>query len=172
MRAAARSRKRAANESAADALGTRNERAALFGAHLDADQSALQRDVCAVPINVGIARGQALLGTGQRIFGALQIDLFGALGGFCKDRHATRKNLGKSANNGEMRGLLTTEIMIAEFANPQLGDERRVPREYAKIAALPRQLHLNGFLSDQLALRRVDDNRIDLRSSTCVWTLR
>src|SRR2546429_2093534 len=73
MRAAARSRKRAANESAADALGTRNERAALFGAHLDADQSALQRDVCAVPINVGIARGQALLGTGQRIFGALQM---------------------------------------------------------------------------------------------------
>src|SRR5713101_9676047 len=119
-------------EAAVDASGTRNEGATPLCCNLDADQSALQRDICAVPIDVGIVRGQSLLGTRQRIFGALQIDLFGALGGFCKDRHAIRKNLGKSANDGEMRGLLATEIMIAEFANPQLGDERRVPREYAK----------------------------------------
>src|SRR6266851_50781 len=160
MRAAARSRKGAASESAEDALGTWNERAALFGAHLDADQSALQRDVCAVPIDVGIIGGQALLGASQRIFGALQIDFFGALGGFCKDRYATRKNLGKSLNNSEMRGLLATEIVIAKFADPQLGDERRVPREYAKMAALPRQLHLNGFPAEQPALRR-DDHKLN-----------
>jgi len=58
----------------------------------------------------------------------LQIDFFGALGGFCKDRYAIRKNFGKSANNGEMRGLLATGIVVAEFADPQLGDERCVPR--------------------------------------------
>src|ERR1700694_2238577 len=136
--------------------GTSNQGAAPLGGDLDADQSALERDVCAVPINVGIVRGEALLGTSQRIFGALQIDLFGALGGFCKDRYAIRKNLGKSANNCEMRGLLATEIVIAEFADPQFGYERRVPREHAKIAVLPRHLHFNGFLAEQLALRRDD----------------
>src|ERR1700730_6671278 len=155
MRAATRSRTNhyARRE---DTSGPRNESATPLGGHLDADQSALQRDVYAVPINVGIVRGHALLGTSQRIFGALQIDLLGALGGFCKDRYAIRKNLGKSANNSEMRGLLAAEIVIAEFADPQLGDERRVPREYPKISALPWQLHLNGFLAEQLALRRDD----------------
>src|SRR6202521_3079979 len=143
--------------------GTSNQGAAPLGGDLDADQSALQRDVCAVPIDVGIVRGQALLGTSQRIFGALQIDLFGALGGFCKDRHAIRKNFGKSANNGEMRGLPATGIMIAEFADPQLGDQRRVPWEYSKIAVLPRQLHFDGFLAEQLALRRDDDKRNGIR---------
>src|SRR5258708_24843726 len=59
-----------------------------LGGNLDADQSALQRDICAVPIDVGIVRGQSLLGTRQRIFGALQVDLFGALG----DRKSTRLN--------------------------------------------------------------------------------
>src|SRR5260370_35597940 len=106
MRAAARSRKGAASESAEDALGTWNERAALFGAHLDADQSALQRDVCAVPIDVGIVGGQALLGASQRILGALRIAFFGALGGFFKFLFASLKNLGKALTNREIAGLL------------------------------------------------------------------
>src|SRR6202171_6002184 len=156
MPAAERSHMKRHARSGRAASGARNQGAAPLGGDLDADQSALQRDVCAVPIDVGIVRGQALLGTSQRIFGALQIDLFGALGGFRKDRHAIRKNLGKSANNSKMRGFLATEVVIAEFADPQLGDERRVPREYAKIAALPWQLHFDGFLAEQLALRRDD----------------
>src|SRR6202521_2296935 len=160
MPAAERSHMKHHARSGRAASGARNESAAPLGCDLDADQSALQRDVWAVPIDIGIVRGQALLGTSQRIFGALQIDLFGALGGFCKDRYAIRKNLGKSANNCEMRGLLATKIVIAEFAEPQFGYERRVPREHAKIAVLPRHLHFNGFLAEQLALRG-DDHKLD-----------
>jgi len=136
------------------ASGARNESAAPLGCNLDADQSALERNVCTVPIDIGIVRGQALLGTSQSILGALQIDLFGTFSGFCEDRYAIRKNLGKSANNCEMRGFLATEIVIAKLTDPQLGDERRMSREYAKIAPLPRQLHFHGFLAEQLALRR------------------
>src|SRR5467141_4966696 len=122
MPAAERSHMKRRARSGRAASGARNKGAAPLGCNLDADQSALQRDVCAVPIDIGIVRGQALLGTSQSIFGTLQIDLFGALGGFCEDRYAIRKNLGKSANDGEMRGLLAPEVMIAEFGNPQLGD--------------------------------------------------
>src|ERR1700681_1093897 len=160
MPAAERSHMKRHAKSGRAASGARNKGAAPLGCNLDADQSALERNVCTVPIDIGIVRGQALLGTSQRILGALQIDLFGTFSGFCEDRYAIRKNLGKSANNSEMRGLLATEIVIAEFADPQFGDERRMPREYAKIAALPRHLHLNGFLAEQLALRR-DNHKLN-----------
>src|SRR6267143_4735756 len=140
MPAAERSRMKRHARIGRAASGARNESTAPLGCNLDADQSALERNVCAVPIDIGIVRGQALLGASQCIFGTLQIDLFGTFGGFCQDRYAIRKNLGKSANDSEMRGFLATGIVIAEFADPQLGDERCVPREYSKIPTLPRQL--------------------------------
>jgi len=82
---------------------------------LDADQSALQRDVCAVPIDIGIVRGQALLGTSQSIFGTLQIDLFGTFGGFARTSRDPKELA--IANNSEMRGFLHG-IVIAELADP------------------------------------------------------
>src|SRR6266481_2212007 len=117
MRAAARSRTERRGARSGSRAG--HQSAALLGGNLDADQGTLQRNVGAVPIDIWIVRGQALLGTSQRIFGALQIDFLGAFGGFCENRYAVRKNLGKSANHGEMRGLLATKIVIAEFADPQ-----------------------------------------------------
>src|SRR5258707_12490949 len=114
------------------ASGARNESAAPLGCNLDADQSALERNVCTVPIDIGIVRGQALLGTSQSIFGTLQIDLFGTFGGFGKNRYAIRKNLGKSANDSEMRGFLAAGIVKAEFAVPQFVEERCGPRWTAK----------------------------------------
>jgi len=53
------------------------------------------------------------------------IDFF-ALGGFCKDRYAIER-LRQIPNNGEMRDSLPRDV-VAEFADPQLGDERCVPR--------------------------------------------
>src|SRR6267143_476600 len=116
MPAAERSRMKRHARIGRAASGARNESAAPLGCNLDADQSALERNVCTVPIDIGIVRGQALLGTSQSILGA--------------------------------------EIVIAKLTDPQLGDERRMSREYAKIAPLPRQLHFHGFLAEQLALRR------------------
>src|SRR6266480_966041 len=92
--------------------------------------------------------------------GALQIDFFGALGGFCENRYAIGKNLGKSANNGEMQRLPATKMVIAEFTDPQFGDERCVPWEDAEIAVLPRKLHFHDFLAEQLLLRG-DDHQFD-----------
>src|SRR5947207_7041437 len=134
MQAAARSRTERGRPSGARAG---NQSAGPLGGNLDADQGTLQRNVGAVPIDICIVRGQALLGTSQRIFGALQIDFFGALGGFCENRYAIHKNLGKSANIGEMQRLLAIKMLIAEFADPQFGDERCMPWEEAEIAVLP-----------------------------------
>src|SRR5205807_1748026 len=147
-------------ERAGENSRARNESAAPLSGNLDADQSALERNVGTVPIDIGIVRGEALLGPSQCIFGALHIDLFGALSGFCKDRHAIRKNLGESANNSERRRHLATETVIAEFTDAQFGDERRVPREDAEIAVLPRKLRFHDFLAEQLLLRS-DDDQLD-----------
>src|SRR6266550_2825664 len=157
MRAAARSRTERGRPSGSRAG---HQSATLLGGNLDADQGTLQRDVGAVPIDICIVRGQALLGTSQRIFGALQIDFFGALGGLCENRYAIGKNLGKSPNNGEMQRLLATKMVIAEFTDPQFGDERCVPWEDAEIAVLPRKLHFHDFLAEQLLLRG-DDHQFD-----------
>src|SRR5713226_3678003 len=107
--------------------GARNKRAALLGGNLDANQRALQRNVGAIPIDIWIVRGQALLGASQRIFGALQVDLFRALGGLRKHRDAVRQNFGKSANDGDMHGFPAAHVVIAEFTDPQFRNERRVP---------------------------------------------
>jgi len=83
---------------------------------LDADQSALQRDF-ARSNRCWDRWSQALLGTSQRVFGALQIDFFGALAVSARTGYRIRKNFGKSANNGEMADSLHG-IVVAEFADP------------------------------------------------------
>src|SRR6266478_7946478 len=113
------SRKPCRSKSNRGASGARNKGAALLGGHLDADQRALQRDVGAVPIDIRIVGGQALLGASQGILGALNVDLFGALGGFRKNCDAVRQNFGKSPNDGDMRGLLPAHVVITQFTNPQ-----------------------------------------------------
>src|SRR5258708_37480910 len=100
------------------ASGARNKGAALLGGHLDADQRALQRDVGAVPIDIRIVGGQSLLGTSQRILGALHVDFFRALGGFRKNCDAVRQNFGKSPNDGDMGGFLAAYVVIVEFPDP------------------------------------------------------
>src|SRR5438094_3188457 len=59
-----------------------------------------------------------------------------------------------------MRTLLAAKMVIAEFADPQFGDERCVPGEDAEIAVLPRKLHFHDFLAEQLLLRG-DDHQFD-----------
>jgi hypothetical protein len=73
---------------------------------LDANQRALQRNVGAIPVDIWIVRCQAFLGASQRVFGALQIDLFRTLGRLRKNGDTVRKNLGKSANDCDVRGFL------------------------------------------------------------------
>src|SRR5216684_3229947 len=138
---------------------SRDKGAAPLGRHLDADQRALQRNGGAVPVDIWIVRRQALLGASQRVFGALQVDLFRALGRFRENGDAVRKNLGKSANDGDVRGFLAAHVVIAEFADSQLGHERRVPGQYAQIAVLAGHLYLDGLLAEQLLLRR-DDHQL------------
>src|SRR5260370_30251307 len=84
------------------ASGSRNKGAALLAGHLDANQRALQCNVGAVPIDIRIVRGQSLLGASQRVLGALQVNLFRALGRLRKNGDAIRHNFGKSPNDRDM----------------------------------------------------------------------
>src|SRR6266446_29270 len=115
MRADPRSRRKGCAKSSRGCVASRagNEGAAPFGGNLDADQRALQRNIGAVPINIWIVRGQPLFGARQRFLGPLQIDLFRALSRFRKNGDTVRKNLGKSANDSDMTGLLTAPVVIA-----------------------------------------------------------
>src|SRR5713226_4883877 len=65
-------------------------RAAALPGDLDANEGALERNAGAVPIDVGIARRQTLLGARASSVRASEIDLVGELGGFRKHRDAVR----------------------------------------------------------------------------------
>src|SRR6267154_3372681 len=114
MQAVEVSRQQCHAKSNRGASGARNKGAALLGGYLDADQRALQCNVGAVPIDIWIVRGEAFLGARQRLLGALQVNFFGALGGFRKYSNAIGKNFGKSANDGDMCGFLAARIVITE----------------------------------------------------------
>src|SRR5258708_5872656 len=141
-------------------LGTGDQGASPLGSHLDANQRALQRNVSAVPVYIWIIRGQALFGASQRILSALQVNFFRAFGGLRKYRYTVPKNLGKPANDGDVRGFLAALVVIAEFADAQFRHERRVPRQNTQVAVLAGHLHLDGLLAEQLLLRG-DNHQLD-----------
>src|SRR6266852_1526315 len=155
------SRKQCHAKSNRSASRARNKGAALFGGHLDADQRALHRDVGAVPIDIWIVRGQALLGASQRVFGTLQVDFLRALGRLRKNREAVRKNFGKSTNDGDMRGFVPAHVVITQFTNPQCRHQWRVPGQNPQIPVFAGHLYVGHLAAKQLLLRR-DDYQFDV----------
>ena len=100
-------------------------------------------------------------GLPQRFFGsrlgflrALHVDVFRALGRVGQDGHLVGQHFGKAPRDREvMRG---PAVAVADLADHQLGDQRRVAGQDAEVAALPRYLHLVGVVVDQQLVRRDD----------------
>src|SRR5882762_5862542 len=134
--------------------------AAIFSRHLDANQGALECDGCAVPIDVAISRSQAFLGTGQGGLRPSKINLRGELSCLRKNGNAVRQDFGESANDSEVRRLLAVRVVIAQLADSQLGNQRRVSRQYAEVAFRTGKLHFLRPLAKVLSLRR-DDHELD-----------
>src|SRR5271165_4191409 len=91
---------------------------------------------------------------------ALHVDILGALGGLRQDGDFVGQNLGESPGDGEMLSLAA--LLVGDFADGQLGDERRVSGQNTDVASLAGNLHLVGrlvhqqtFRSDDLELNRV-----------------
>jgi hypothetical protein len=126
-------------------------------ADFDADEGALEGHGGAVPIDLGVVGGEAFLGAGEGFVGALDVDFFGALGGFGEDGDAVGEDFGKSAEDGEEEGFAARGRAVTQFTVAQLGDERGVARENAEFAAGAGKLHTGNFFAEQLALRGDDD---------------
>src|SRR3977135_1625626 len=77
-------------------------RAAILLSHLNANQSALERDGCAVPVDVGICGGQAFLSAGQGGLRPGEIDLRGKLSRLRQNSDAVRQDFGESADDSEV----------------------------------------------------------------------
>src|SRR6267143_6499277 len=129
-------------------------RAAIFSRHLHANQSALERDGCAVPIDVAVSGGQALLSAGQGGLRPAEIDLRGKLRSFRQNGHAVPQDLRKSADDGEMRRFLAAHVVIAQLPDTQLGDQRRMPWQDTEVAISAGKLYFLGALAKLLLPRR------------------
>src|SRR5437588_11260704 len=70
----------------------------VFAGDLDANQGALERHTHAIPVNIWIFLGEALLGPGLLRLRALQINLGGELGGFREHGYSVGQNFREAAN--------------------------------------------------------------------------
>src|SRR6266850_3662649 len=140
-------------------VGT-DRRAAILLSNLNANQSALERDGCAVPIDVGISGGQVFLSAGQGGLRPGEIDLRGKLRRLRQNGNAVRQDFGEPADDSEVRRFLAAGVVVAQLSDSQFGNQRRVPRQYAEVAFGTRKLHFLRALAKLLSLRR-DDHELD-----------
>jgi hypothetical protein len=140
-------------------------------AHPDADQGSLERGAGAIPIDIGVARGDTGACPLQSLLGALDINLFGKFRRFRKHRHSLLQNFREATNDREVHFLFAAGAAVAQFPNPELSDQRRVARQNAKFTFGARQHSLSHALAQQLALRRDDDQLDGLRKHLGVYAL-
>jgi hypothetical protein len=137
-----------------------NGSASIFARHLDSDDGALERYKSAVPVDIGITGGQALFRASFCSFRARQVNLRGSLGGLREHGDAVAQNFSETLENSEDSARLRASSAISELANPQLGHQRRVPRQYAEFTLGAWHHDLHDVFAQKLPLRR-DDNQLD-----------
>ena len=99
-------------------------------------------------LTLRLQRGcQALLGAVAGRFRASHIDLRRAFRAVRQHDHAIGQNFHKSAHR--RAGKHAASGVVSEFADPHLGQQRRVPRQHANIPAKHRDLRLaHRFAND------------------------
>src|SRR5271157_5882795 len=102
-----------------------------------------------VEIEIGGSALQGFFGSGLGFLGALHVNFFGALGGVGENRDLLRQHFGESPCDREVVCVRTSTI--ADLADGQSGDQRRVTWQNAEFAVLARNLyHLDALTNQQL----------------------
>jgi len=132
---------------------TTDNSSAAFGRDCLPDQRSIERERCALPINLKRTRlAEALARAFRRGDGALEIDFLGALGKFRENNHALGQNFREPVNHCQMPRL--GAFAVGQFADAQLREQRRVARQNAEISFLARQLDGFHSLAQHLPRRR------------------
>jgi len=124
------------------------------GRNFQTDLGAAQSKIHRVVVKIGRRLPQRFFGSSLGFLRALHINVLRALGRVRKDRHLVGQHFGEAPRDRKiMRG---PAVAVADFANHQLGDERRVAGQDAEVTALPRYLHLVSVVAYQQLVRRHD----------------
>src|SRR5581483_5982737 len=113
-----------------------------FLGDVDARISALNGRLQRVVIEVRSAGMEFLLAALFRALCACDIDFIRALGGFGEDSGLVGQHFRESPRDGDV--LLHPADAVRDFADSELGDQRRVPRKNTEIAVLAGDLRLFG----------------------------
>src|SRR5215469_13021542 len=120
--------------------------------NLQSHFGALDRIKSRLVVEIGCTSLQSSFGAGLGFFCALYVDVLCALGGLREDGHFLGQDLGKSPGNGEVLG--GAFLLVGDFADGQLGNERRVARQNADVAGLPWNFHAFDRLVHQQVVGR------------------
>src|SRR5215471_15533768 len=102
-----------------DRLVRQNRGTVPLSGHLDAQQSPLQRNHCAIPVDVGSAGSQAFLGALASGFGSRKIDFFSTFRRFRQHRDAAAQNLCKALHHGHRNYGARAVDSILELADAE-----------------------------------------------------
>jgi hypothetical protein len=134
-----------------------NRGAAIFARDVNANQSALESDGSAIPINIDVAAGQALFSAGFRGFGASEVNLRSAFRSLREYSDAVTQDFGETLNDSEPSARICASAAIGQLANPELGHQWRVAWQNAESPSGTGQNRLYYAFPQQLPLWRNDN---------------
>ena len=129
------------------------------GRNLEAAQRLGESDARPFVVDFGSRTGEPCLGARGRGLGALDVDIFRALGQLRQDRDAVGQYLREA--KGERHVRLLGPLAVPHLADRQRGEHRRVSRQDAEIPFGAWDLHFVHLLADHEPVGR-DDLQIEM----------
>ena len=130
---------------------------------------ALDRIKSRLVVEIGCTFLESSFGAGFGFLCAFYVNVLWALGGLREDGHFLGQDLGESPGNGEVLG--GAFLLVRDFADGQLGNERRVAGQNAGVAGLSRNFHAFDPLVHHQVVGR-HNLEFDLVSHELVYAVR
>src|SRR5271165_1278686 len=122
-------------------------RVARAGRDFEANLGAALGVKRGLEVEIGGGALQGFFGAGLGFLGALHIDLLGALSGIGEDGDLLRQHFGEAPRDRKIMRVRT--LTIADLADGQAGNQRRVTGQNAEFPALTRDLYSVDTLAHQ-----------------------
>jgi hypothetical protein len=125
-----------------------------FAGYLQSTISSLQSNFRTRIVGIGIATFEVLFSALLGFFRPFHVNFFGTFCRLSQYCDFVRQDLRKSPRHS--KAMRVSLVAVTDLAHTQLGNQRRVARQYPKVAVLARNLHLFRNVADDKFFRRHD----------------
>jgi len=126
----------------------------LFSRYFQSGCGTTERVLSAGAIDIWVLAFQPLQGALPGFFCPADVDFFSPLRRLCQDAHPIRQHFRETP--GRRKTARSSVSPIADLADSQFSNQRRMAGKYAEISILSRNLHLFDLLPNDQSFRSDD----------------